>query len=134
MEFAVRSSLHSHLTVNANYTFLNREFSGPSNIVNVFPTGTPKHKMVAVANVRLPHEIMLTASARYESGRVDTDNSGNLVPASKYGTVDCGGIIPVVEGMDLQTGVRNLFDRFYYYREGFPMAGRNWYFNMRYRF
>ena len=134
VEFAVRSSLHSHLTVNANYTFLNREFSGPSNIVNVFPTGTPKHKMVAVANVRLPHEIMLTASARYESGRVDTDNSGNLVPASKYGTVDFGGIIPVVEGMDLQTGVRNLFDRFYYYREGFPMAGRNWYFNMRYRF
>jgi iron complex outermembrane receptor protein len=82
----------------------------------------------------LPRDIMLMASARYESGRVDTNNSGNLVPASKYGTVDFGGIIPVVKGMDLQAGVRNLFDRFYYYREGFPQPGHNWYFNMRYRF
>lgn len=77
---------------------------------------------------------MLMGSVRYESGRIDTNNSGDLVPASNYATVDFGGIIPVAGGMDLQAGVRNLFDRFYYYREGFPQAGRNWYLNMRYRF
>jgi outer membrane receptor protein involved in Fe transport len=31
-----------------------------------------------------------------------------------------------------RTGVENLFDRNYYYREGFPEPGRSWYFNMRY--
>ncbi len=134
VEFTIRSNLHTRLTVNANYTFLNRDFSGPSNMAEVFPTGTPKHKVVAVANLRLPREIMLMGAARYESGRIDTDNSGNLVPASNYATIDFGGIIPVVGGMDLQAGVKNLFDRLYYYREGFPQAGRNWYFNMRYRF
>jgi len=134
VEFTIRSNLHPRLTVNANYTFLNRDISGPPNMVDVFPTGTPKHKVVSVANLRLPRAIILTATARYESGRIDTDNSGNLVPASKYGTLDFGGIIPVVKEMDLQVGIRNLFDRFYYYREGFPQSGRNWYLNMRYRF
>jgi len=133
-EFTVRSNPLSRLTVNANYTFLNRSISGSDNMVDVFPTGTPKHKVVGVANLRLPREIALVAAVRYESGRVDTDNSGNLVPASKYATMDFGGIIPIAKGMDLQAGVRNLFDRFYYYREGFPQPGRNWYFNVRYRF
>jgi iron complex outermembrane receptor protein len=134
VEFSIRSNPLSRLTVNANYTFLNRDISGPPNAVDVFPTGTPMHKIVATGNLRLPREIMLMGSVRYESGRVDTNNSGDLVPASNYATVDFGGIIPVVKGMDLQVGARNLFDRFYYYREGFPEAGRNWYLNMRYRF
>jgi hypothetical protein len=34
----------------------------------------------------------------------------------------------------LQAGVKNLFDRDYYYTSGYPEAGRNWFFNLRYRF
>jgi iron complex outermembrane recepter protein len=30
--------------------------------------------------------------------------------------------------------VKNLFDRNYYYQEGYPEPGRNWYVNLRYRF
>jgi iron complex outermembrane recepter protein len=65
---------------------------------------------------------------------INTNDSGWIVPASKFATVDLGGIIPVYAGASLQVGVKNLFDRNYYFQEGFPEAGRSWYFNMRYRF
>jgi iron complex outermembrane receptor protein len=34
----------------------------------------------------------------------------------------------------MQAGVKNLFDRNYYYWEGFPEEGRNWYLTLRYTF
>jgi iron complex outermembrane receptor protein len=134
VEFTVRSSPVTRLMINANYTYLNRRFFDAPGVIGVFPTGTPKHKVVAIANLRLPLEIMLVATARYESGTIDTNNSGQVVPASRFATADLGGIIPLWKQLDLQGGVKNIFDRFYYYREGYPEAGRNWYLNMRYRF
>jgi iron complex outermembrane recepter protein len=133
-EFTIRSSPLSRLTLDANYTFLNRTISGPSNMPAVYPTGTPKHRTIGTASLRLPHQIKLLASARYDSGSFTTNNSGIPVPASKFATADLGGIVPIVSGMSLQLGVKNLFDRNYYFQEGFPEAGRNVYMSMRYRF
>jgi iron complex outermembrane receptor protein len=64
-EFTVRSSPLSRLTLDANYSFLNRTISGPSNMLGVFPTGTPKHKVIGTASLQLPHELLLLASALY---------------------------------------------------------------------
>ncbi len=133
-EFTIRSTPLSRLTIDANYTFLNRTISGPANMPTVYPTGTPKHRVIGTASLRLPHQVKLLASARYDSGAFTTNNSGIPVPASKFATADLGGIVPIVSGMSLQLGVKNLFDRNYYFQEGFPEAGRNVYLNMRYRF
>jgi iron complex outermembrane receptor protein len=134
VEFTIRSTPVSRLTIDANYSFLNRTITGPANMLGVFPTGTPKHKVVGTASFRLPHEMLLIAAARYESGTVTSNDSGLIIPASKFGTLDFSGIIPIRPGLDLQAGVKNLFDRYYYYQEGYPEAGRNWYTNLRYRF
>jgi iron complex outermembrane receptor protein len=134
VEITVRSTPVSRLTVDTNYSFLNRTITGPQNMLGVFPTGTPKHKVVGTASLRLPHKMLLLATARYESGTITTNDSGLVIPASKFGTLDFGGIIPIKTGLDLQAGVKNLFDRNYYYQEGYPEAGRNWYTNLRYRF
>jgi iron complex outermembrane receptor protein len=134
VEFTVRSTPVSRLTVDTNYSFLNRTITGPETMLGVFPTGTPKHKLVGTASLRLPHAMLLLATARYESGTITTNDSGLIIPASKFGTLDFGGIIPITQGLNLQAGVKNLFDRNYYYQEGYPEAGRNWYTNLRYRF
>jgi iron complex outermembrane receptor protein len=134
VEFTVRSSPMRRLTLNANYTFLNRTISGPPEMLGVFPTGTPKHKTVATANLQLPYRLLLLAAVRYESGTITTNDSGLIIPASKFATADLGGIVSIYKGIDIQIGVKNIFDRFYYYQEGYPQAGRNWYLNMRYRF
>ncbi len=134
VEFTVRTTPVSRLTVDANYTFLNRTMEGPVNMLGVYPTGTPKHRAIGTASIRLPRRVQLLATARYESGTITTNDSGLIIPASKFATADFGGVVPICTGLDLQAGVKNLFDRNYYYQEGYPEAGRNWYMNLRYRF
>jgi iron complex outermembrane recepter protein len=134
VEFAVRSHPLSRLTVNANYSYLNWTISGPSNMLGVHPVRAPKHKIVGVANLDLPREIQLLATVRYESGTITVNDSGAVVPASKFATADIGLIVPLWKGWRFQTGINNLFDRNYYYQEGFPEPGRNWHFGARYHF
>lgn len=129
VEFTIRSTPIRRLTLDANYGFLNRTITD-----GTFPSATPKHRVISTASIQLPRDIQLIAAARYESGASATNDSGIVVPASKYGTLDFGGSIPIRAGLKLQAGVKNLFDRLYWYQEGFPEPGRNWYCNLRYRF
>jgi hypothetical protein len=94
-------------------------------MLGVYPTGTPKHRVIGTASVRLPREIQLLATARYESGTITTNESGLILPASDFATADFGGIVPLYSGLDLRAGVKNLFDRNYYQKAS--EAGRNWY-------
>ncbi len=134
VEFTVRSSPLPRLSMVTYYSFLNRTISGPENMLGVFPTGTPKHKVLSIASLQLPRRVLLLATARYESGTIDTNNAGFVVPASKFASADLGGVIPVYRNVEMEVGVKNIFDRLYFYQEGFPEPGRNWYCNMRYQF
>lgn len=134
VEITVHSTPLSRLTIEANYGFLDRTISGPANMQGVYPTGTPKHKAVGTATIRLPRQVLLVAAARYEAGTITASDSGLVVPASKFATADLGGIIPIRERLSVHAGVKNILDRSYYYQEGFPEAGRNWFFDVRYRF
>jgi iron complex outermembrane receptor protein len=134
VELVVRSNPISRLAVNTNYSYLNWTISGPSNMLGVHPVRAPKHKIVGVADLDLPREIHLLATVRYESGTITVNDSGAIVPASKFATADLGLIVPLWKGARLQTGINNLFDCNYYYQEGFPEPGRNWHFGVRYHF
>ena len=159
VEFTVRSTPISRLTLDGSYTYLNKSIRDlPCSGDNLYiysagqlttmpsdtcltPTGVPKHKAVVSATVRLPREIMLTSSVRYESGTQYADSFkfhntyyDAILPMSNYATADLGGSVPLYKTLSVQAGVRNLLDRNYYYVVGYPEPGRNWYANMRYRF
>ena len=76
---------------------------------------------------------------RYEGGIILQDTTYKTSPlnlpfATSFGTVDIGTAVPLAAGFSVQAGVKNLFDRNYYYTAGYSEAGRNWYVNGRYRF
>ena len=149
MEIEVRSAPFSRLTVDASYSYLNRnivyEYSGLTAVSQVntsvitLPT-LPKNKLIGTATVRLPHQIMAMVSGRYEGGITLQDTTYSsasplyLPRAESYATVDLGTVVPIRYGLNAQVGVKNLLDRNYYYTAGYPEAGRNWYLNLRYRF
>ena len=147
-EVSIRSTPTSRLTMDVNYSYLNRnmeyDFGSVVDVsqvltsLQILPT-YPKNKVIFNATLRLPHEILAIGNFRYEGGIVLQDTTyrtppGNLAFSSSYGTADIGGIIPVYAGFSVQAGVKNLFDRDYYYTAGYPEAGRSWYLNARYRF
>jgi iron complex outermembrane receptor protein len=134
VEFAVRSTAMPRLTLDANYSFLQWTTSGPPNMLWVYPVRMPKHKVVGVAQASLPRKVLVLASLRYESGTITTNDSGAVVPASRFAVMDLGWIVPLRAGVSLQMGIHNLLDRDYYYQEGFPEPGRNWHWSVRYRF
>ena len=129
--FTVRTTLVARLTFDANYTYLNRKITGAPG---VFPFGTPRHKTSGTATLRLLHGATGLVSARYQSGAVGMSDNSLPLPAAKFATIDVGGSLPVRAGLSIQAGLRNLLDRNYYYWEGFPEEGRNWYFTLRYKF
>jgi iron complex outermembrane recepter protein len=148
VEISLRSSPIRRLTMDINYAYLNRtiayDFSGLQN-VNETATRTsvlalsslPKNKVIANVTVELPRKILAMANYRYEGGIFLQDTTYSPAkPAfgGSYGTVDLGTVAPIYGGLSLQAGVKNLFDRNYYYNSGYPEIGRNWYFNLRYRY
>jgi iron complex outermembrane recepter protein len=147
-EVSIRSTPWSRLTFDANYSYLNRNmvYDFGSNVdisqvltsVTILPT-YPKNKVIFNATLRLPHDILAMGNYRYEGGITLQDTTYRTAPqnlpfATSYGTVDIGTVVPIYSGFSVQAGVKNLFDRNYYYTAGYPEMGLNWYVNGRYRF
>jgi iron complex outermembrane receptor protein len=145
-EISIRSSLLSRLTLDANYSYINRsiaydfanspDVSPVNTAVQILPT-MPRNKVIVNAVVRLPYQVLAMANVRYEGGITLQDTTYR--PAGQpygesYGTLDLGTIVPIRSGLTVQAGLKNLFDRDYFYTAGFPEEGRNWFVNLRYLF
>jgi iron complex outermembrane receptor protein len=90
--------------------------------------------MVATATLRLPRDTTALISTRYQDGTVAMSDNGLRLPAARFTTIDAGGTFPIRSNVSVQGGIKNLLDRDYYYWEGFPEPGRNWYLTLRYAF
>jgi len=149
IEFEVRSTPLPRLTLNASYSFLNRNIvydfgslasvSAVNTSVTILPT-LPKNKFVGTVSYRLPHRILAILNERYESGLTLQDTtyaatSPLFLPYSEsYATTDLFAFVPIRAGITVQAGIKNLLDRNYYYTAGYPEEGRNWFMNVRYQF
>ncbi len=149
IEFEVRSTPISRLTLNASYSYLNRgisyDFASLPNVsavntsVTILPT-LPKNKFEGNVSYRLPHQILGILDERYESGLILQDttyaaSSPFYQPyAESYATTDLYVSAPIRSGITVQAGIKNLLDRNYYFTAGYPEEGRNWFLNLRYKF
>ncbi len=144
-EMSVRTSPWRRLHLDASYTYLNRTMdwdyaripdTSEVNLSTLTLPAVPKNKFVGNMTGELPHSIVGMVTFRYEGGirLYDTNVVGSNPYGSSFGVVDLGAVAPVHAGIKLQAGVKNLFDRDYYYTAGYPQAGRNWYFNLRYQY
>jgi iron complex outermembrane receptor protein len=149
MEFEVRSTPFTRLTVNASYSYLNRsilyDFRGLAGVsaantsISILPI-LPRNKVIGTASIRAVRQVMGIVNFRYESGLTLQDTtyattSPLFLPyAESFASTDLGVVSPIWKGATLHLGVKNVFDRNYYYNAGFPEAGRNWFLNLRYTF
>lgn len=146
LELEIRAQPTRRISIDANYSYLNRTIgaaelpAGTSlSSVLVLTTGIPKNKAIATAAMLLPFHISGMVSSRYEGGVTLQDTTystapQNLAHGEALSTTDAGLDIPLHAGLRMQGGVKNAFDRNYFYSAGYPEAGRNWYFRLRYTF
>ncbi len=130
-EMGIRSNLTSALQLNANYTYLSRKNQSDPGVLML---DTPRHKVYTSATYTLFTRFTFLADFRYEAGRFYQNDGGTFGRASSFGVVGIGGTARLYKQLDLQAGIGNLFDRNYYFQDGYPEIGRNAYINLRYRF
>jgi iron complex outermembrane receptor protein len=149
LELEVRSTPISRLTLNASYSYLNRTIkydfaslanvSAPNTAISILPI-LPRNKFIGTATVRTFHQVTGIVNFRYEAGLTLQDTtyattSPFFVPYSEsLASTDLGIIAPIWKTATVHLGVKNVFDRNYYYNAGFPEIGRNWFLNFRYTF
>src|SRR5262249_2909275 len=129
-----------YLNRNIHYDFSEIPTVSPVNTsIAILPTAS-RNKLIGTATARLPWRVLGIAQLRYEGGLTLQDTtytapSPLLLPFSEsFATMDIGGVLPIRNRFSIQVGVKNLFDRNYYYSAGYPEAGRTWYVNGRFQF
>jgi iron complex outermembrane receptor protein len=127
-ELSLGYSISEQINVDANYTYLIRK--NKSN-PQIFLTDVPKNKVFASITYMPFKKLYILASEEFNSKRY----------SSSYGTVsgefyltNVKANLKLIKGFAIEAGVNNLFDRNYTLVEGFPMAGRNYFANLMYRF
>lgn len=118
------------LTTDFNYTFLRREMVNRSSSL-LF--GVPEHKLFATATVNIGWGFSLIPSMLYQS-RWRTTDTGNGLPIGGDFIANLKVRYAVTEQTSLEAGVNNLFDRLYYFDDGYPAEGRNFFVTARHRF
>jgi iron complex outermembrane receptor protein len=146
VEIALHGNPVSWFKLDSNYTYLNRTIGTQDlpagttlTAALVLPTGLPKNKLIGTGTFFLPYQILGIVTARYEGGVTLQDTTYSTAPKDlAYGeslaTVDLATVVPIHTKFNVQAGVKNLFDRNYFYNAGYPEEGRNWFLNLRYRF
>ncbi len=126
LELSLRSSQGAWDHVG-NYTWLERQNkSNPA----VKLTDTPRHKLFASSTWRFAPSWSTTGSVETMSSRFSSTDGRQV--AGGFGVANLKAGYRLNNGLLIEAGARNLFDRLYAYTEGFFEAGRTWFlqFNM----
>lgn len=73
------------------------------------------------------------ANLQAETGRLYQNDSGRTGRVPGFAVPGFGAIVRLHSRADLQAGVDNPCDRFYFIDEGYPEAGRTLYVKLRFR-
>lgn len=137
-EISAAAELSPGLTAGANYTYLRRELTDPTN--GAFrPTGAPASKLFAYLDWRIAGRVTVTPSIEAASRRWTVTSSSLINPARFYKTgaytlANLAVGVRVTRSVDIVLNARNLFDDEYRLVDGFPEEGRNFRADLRVRF
>ncbi|MGD9577061.1 MAG: TonB-dependent receptor plug domain-containing protein [Syntrophorhabdus sp.] len=116
------------LDAGVNYTYLDNNNRSSSDKL----TDVPEHKFFVYAKYTPVKGLSLLADVEKDSKRW-SDSRGVRV-AKGYTVANIKAMYEIIRGLQIEAGVRNVFDNDYELNEGFPMPGRLFFANLTYRF
>ncbi|WP_040976199.1 TonB-dependent receptor plug domain-containing protein [Necropsobacter massiliensis] len=124
-ELGVTAFVGETLTLGANYTYIRVKLHDSDTMA----TDVPKHKFFAYADWKLLPQLSFYISQSAETGRYSGD--GRL---PGFGITDVKLTYDVNAQLKFDIGVGNVFDKNYYYADGFAEEGRVYFTNLKYSF
>ena len=129
VELGITALISDKFTLGANYTYLRAKHKDNATIIK----DVPRHKVFAYADWKITPALSFYISQSAESGRY-SDDGKNDVKLPGFSITDIKLTYALTRHFALDVGISNLFDRNYYYAEGYPEEGRVYFSNLTYRF
>lgn len=124
IEFGADYSLARGLMLGGNYSYIQRK--NETNPEILF-TNVPDHKVFGYLDWTFLERAGLVISTEYNSKRFSTSYGTSV---DGYTLVNSKASVRIVEYLQVEGGVNNIFDRNYSLVEGFPEPGRNFFVNL----
>ncbi|MBN2895499.1 MAG: TonB-dependent receptor [Campylobacterales bacterium] len=119
------------LTIGGNYTHISIDNTKDDEIKIV---DVPKHQLFAFVKGDVGGGVSLYANARYRSGAYENKMDGSYVTNPDFATFDAKVIYTPIAALSAEIGVKNLTDAVVRYDRAYPMAGREYFAALGYRF
>lgn len=126
VEAQLNYSIFENLSVNLNYTYIERKnLTDP----NIHFTDVPNTKVMGTIEYQPIKMLKLIANSEFNSSRYST-SYGTDVP--DYTILNFYASGKILKNFSLDAGINNLFDRNYSLTEGYPEEGRNFFVTLRF--
>lgn len=133
-EIELSSPILSNLDAGLNYTYV--DTNNRSNADKI--TDVPEHKFFIYTKYKPIDKLSLLADLEIDSRRYSSTTSGlpggNPRIARGFTLVNAKAMYEIIKGLQIEAGIRNIFDKNYELNEGYPMPGRTYFSNLTYRF
>jgi iron complex outermembrane receptor protein len=123
--------IHEQTQVGGNYSYINLKNKKENNekIVDV-----PKHQVFAFAKQEIGAGFSLYGNMKIRKGAYENKMDGTYVINPTFTTYDFKVIYTPMKELTAEVGVKNLTDKLYSYDMAYPMAGREFFASLDYKF
>lgn len=132
-EFSLDSFWSDNLSTNIAYTYVDSELKKSTDSTIKYITAIPDHTLSIRAKYNPVKALAIIPSLRFESERY-VDNTAKNPTTRDFIVMDIKSTYHFNKSFEVSAGIKNVFDKYYYYTEGHPTAGRNYYATFRYLF
>ncbi len=119
------------LEAGGNYTYISVKNCDNSSIKRI---DVPKHQIFAFAQQDIGYNVALYGAMKFRKGAYEQKLDSSYVINPTFTTFDIKAIYTPTETITAEVGVKNLTDKLYQYDMGFPLAGREFFANIGYKF
>lgn len=119
------------LEAGGNYTYISVKNRTNESLKR---TDVPKHQLFTYAQMDMGSNIALYGDMKFREGAYDQITDGSYVINPTFTTFDIKAIYKATTAITAEVGVKNLTDKLVQYDLGFPVAGREFFANLGYKF
>lgn len=119
------------LKVGGNYTYISIKNEEDTNVMVV---NVPRHQVFVFAQKEVGNGVSLYANMKFRNGAYEQKVDNSYVANPSMTTFDIKAIYEPTKNLTAELGVKNLTDELVRYNMAYPMAGREFFASLEYKF